>query len=281
VSGRHPPDGAPPLGRSELLRDLRVLGVREGAVVMVHTSMRSLGWVVGGPDTVVAALLAVVGSEGTVMAYAGWDQDPYHLERWPPVVRDAAIREQPPFDPDVSEANREHGRIPERMRTWPGAVRGPHPEASVVAIGRRAHWIARPHPDDDPYGAGTPLARLVEASGQVLVLGAPLSTLTLLHHAEAIAPIEDKRRVTYTMPVSDRDQIVWRTYHDINTSEGAYAYDKFAGDTDPFEWIARDALSSGVGVSGVVGMSTSYVFPASGLVDFAVAWLVERFGDFE
>jgi aminoglycoside 3-N-acetyltransferase len=166
------------------------------------------------------------------------------------------------------------------MRTWPGAVRGPHPEASVVAIGRLAHWIARPHPDDDPYGAGTPLARLVEAGGQVLALGAPLSSITLLHHAEAIAPIDDKRRVTYTMPVMDRDRIVWRTYHDIDTSEGAFAYD-VASETDPFESIARAALSSGIGVSGAVGMSTSYVFPARGLVEFTVAWLVERFGDGE
>ena len=49
------------------------------------------------------------------------------------------------------------------------------------------------HPDDDGYGARSPFARLVEADGQVLMLGAPLDTVTLLHHAEAVARGADKR----------------------------------------------------------------------------------------
>ncbi|HEY6568256.1 MAG TPA: aminoglycoside 3-N-acetyltransferase [Actinomycetota bacterium] len=278
MSGRQPSESPPPVTRSQLEGGLRDLGVSAASVVMVHTSMRALGWIAGGPETVVRALLSVLGPEGTLMAYAGWDQDPYHLEQWPASVRDAARRELPPFDPTLSEANRDHGRVPERMRTWPGAVRGPHPEASMVAIGRDAAALVAPHPDDDPYGAGTPLERLVAIDGSVLLLGAPLDAVTLLHHAEAIAPIEDKRRTVYDMPMLVDGATVWRTFHDIDTSDGAFDYARLGLAVDPFEQIVQDALEAGIGRSGVVGAATSVLLPARALTDFAVAWLVERFG---
>jgi aminoglycoside 3-N-acetyltransferase len=278
MSGRIPVDELPLITKTVLVEDLAALGVARGGAVMVHTSMRALGWIVGGPDTVVASLLQVVGETGTIIAYAGWDQDPYHLGAWPASIREAARREFPPFDPAVSEASRDHGRIPERMRTWPGSVRGPHPEASMVAIGKDAGWLVRPHPDDDPYGAGTPLARLVEIDGSVLMLGAPLGTVTLLHHAETIAPIAEKRRTTYEMPIIDDGRTLWRTYHDIDTSDGAFDYPSLGLGVDPFERIVHDALDVGIGVAGSVGASRSVLLPAGPLVEFAVAWLVERFG---
>jgi aminoglycoside 3-N-acetyltransferase len=244
---------------------------------MVHTRMRALGWVIGGPDAVVAALLETVGSDGTIMAYAGWDQDPYHLPEWPSAVAEAALAELPAFDPAVSEANRDHGRIPERMRTWPGAVRGSHPEASMVAIGTKAAWLVHPHPFDDPHAEGTPFSRLREAGGAVLLLGAPLEAITLLHHAEALAESPRKRRATYRMPIIVEGATVWRTFHDIDTAEGAFAYETVV-EGDAFEAIALDALRAGVGVEGPVGASTSYLFDAERLTRFAIAWLEARFG---
>ena len=75
----------------------------------------------------------------------------------------------------------------------------------MVAVGRLADWLTATHPLDDSFGPGTPFARLVEASGWVLVLGAPLRSLTLLHHAEAIARVPDKRRWSYTLPFATAD----------------------------------------------------------------------------
>ena len=279
MSGRHPSPGSRPVTRSLLANDLRTLGVRLGSVVMVHTRMRALGWVIGGPDTVVLALLDAVGPHGTIMAYAGWDQDPYHLPEWPSDVAAAAHAELPAFDPAVSEANREHGRIPERIRTWPGAVRGSHPEASMVALGPRASWLVEPHPSDEPHAEGTPFTRLREADGDVLMLGAPLGTMTLLHHAEAMADISVKRRVRYRMPIlGDRREVVWRTFSDIDTSNGAFEYDGVI-DGDPFEAIAFGALADGVGRQGSVAAATASLFPADELVTFAVKWLEDRFAD--
>src|SRR5687768_6881337 len=192
---------------------------------MVHTRMSALGWVVGGSGTVVAALLEALGPRGTLLAYASWEEHVYHAGEWPAEHRAAYLAEPPVFEPATAEAARDHGRLPERVRTWPGARRSVHPEASVAAVGARADWLTRDHPQDDGYGADSPFGRLAAAGGQVLMLGAPLDTLSILHHAEAIARVPGKRRVTFTIPVAEPDgRVVERTYTDIDTSKGAFDY---------------------------------------------------------
>jgi aminoglycoside 3-N-acetyltransferase len=264
--------------RSRLVADLRRLGLRAHGVTMVHTRMSAIGWVVGGSETVVRALLDVLGPEGTLTAYASWEEHTYRLAERTPSQRDAYQEEPPVFDLATSEAVREHGRIPERVRTWPGAERSAHPEASVVAVGSRARWLTDPHPDEDAYGSDSPFARLVEAGGQVLLLGAPLETITLLHHAEAIAEVPRKRLVTYRVAMAEDDRAVERTFTDIDTSAGAFPYEALGLDDDPFAVIARDALEAGIGVRGLVGSAESHLFPAPELTSFAVSWIEERFG---
>jgi aminoglycoside 3-N-acetyltransferase len=239
---------------------------------MTHTRMSAIGWVIGGSETVVRGLLDALGPNGTLAAYASWEEHVYHASDWPEEHRDAYLAEPPVFDPATAEAVREHGRIPERVRTWPGARRSGHPEADVVAIGARAEWLTRPHPADDAYGPDSPFARV----GQVLLLGAPLETITLLHHAEALARAP-KRRVTYRIPVVEDGRVTERTYTDIDTSGAAYPYDTLGLDEDEFAVIARQALTAGIGVRGRVGQAESHVFPARELTSFAVRWLEERF----
>lgn len=264
--------------RSALTAGLHELGVRPGAILMVHTRMSALGWVVGGTETVVRSLLDAVGPEGTLMAYAAWDDHVFDAGDWPDEHRDAYVSEPPVFDPATAAAHQENGRIPERVRTWPGAVGSLHPEARVVAVGARAAWLTADHPSDDAYGAGTPFARLVQARGQVLMLGAPLDTTTLLHHAEAIARAPEKRRVTYRVPVLDDGVVTERTYHDIDTGEGAFPYEQLGLDEDAFAVIAGAALAARIGLRGRVGEATCHLFPADDLSSFAVAWMEERFG---
>ncbi len=281
--------GLPPITRSRLVNDLAALGVAAGDVLMVHARLSAIGWVVGGSGTVVRALLDAIGPDGTLMAYAGWEDDTYDLEDLPPTWQAAYRTELPPFDRRTSEGVKENGALPERIRTWPGAERSRQPEASIVALGAKAAWITADHPWDEPYGAGSPLAKLVASDGKVLMLGAPLDTITLLHHAESTAKVADKRRIRYQMPILEDDgTVTWRTIHDINTSIGAFPYESVAdeiaatpgmqpGDAE-FAAIARQALAAGIGVSGRVGTGQSYLFPAAPLHAFAERWLEQRFG---
>ncbi len=245
---------------------------------MVHTSLSSLGFVVGGADTVVTALLQLLGPAGTLLAMTGWEHDAYDFDEWSR-ARQAAYRSDPPaFDPEVSEAQADYGRLPERIRTWPGARNSTHPECRFTAIGKRAEWITADQPTNHPYGAGSPLAKLVEAGGSVLMLGAPLETLTLLHHAEEIARVADKKIVRYSCPVKTSSGIEWIDIEDIDTSIGAFRYSDVVGKRDAFEVIAEETLAAGIGKSGPVGESTSHLFPSGDLTSFAVKWMEEHFG---
>ncbi len=256
------------------------LGLEPGGTAMVHCRMSALGHVAGGAETVVRALLDALGPDGTLVAYTGWqDEPPDDLDALDDETRRTYLDEHPAYDPRVALSRRDHGRVPEALRTWPGARHSGHPEAGVAAVGPLAEALTAEHPYDDAYGAGTPYARLVALGGQVAVLGAPLDTVTLVHHAEAVAEVPGKRRVSYAMPVivGNPGERLWRTFSDIDTSDGAFPYERVLGEEDYIEYIARSALAAGAGRSGAVGEGTAYLFDARRLVEHAVSWIEQHF----
>jgi aminoglycoside 3-N-acetyltransferase len=266
---------APPvITRSQLTHDLRQLGVRPGAVLMLHASVRAVGRVVGGPDVVLQALLDVLGPAGTLMMYVGWEEAVYDFAAWPEEKQRAYLEECLPFDPATSRAYRKWSILTEYLRTWPGARRSNHPEASVAAVGAQADWITADHPHQYGYGRGSPLEKLCQAGGQVLLLGALLDTLTVLHYAEHIADVPDKRIARYKMPILRDGQRVWADFEEFNTSDGIVDWEG----EDYFITIAGEFLTSGQGRSGLVGAAQSHLFDAATLVHFGVAWMERNFG---
>jgi aminoglycoside 3-N-acetyltransferase len=253
-----------PVTRSRLARDLRQLGLQPG-IAMVHASISSLGWVVGGSQAVVAALLDCLGPDGTLCAQASWEDIPFGLAGWPPEWRAAYEAELPPFDPALSAAAPYEGRLAERIRTWPGARRSASPGTGIAAIGACAAELTASHRLDDSFGAGTPYARLVAAGAQIVLLGAPLRTISLLHHAEAIARAP-RRTTAYRLPIADRG---WVEIHEIDVWAGVFP------DT-PLDAIAGAALDNGIGRRGRVGEAVAHLFPAAALTRFAVTWLERR-----
>jgi aminoglycoside 3-N-acetyltransferase len=267
-----------PLTRSRLAAQLRELGVRTGGVLMVHVRLSAFGWVAGGMDTVVHALRDTVGPDGTLLAFCGWEDSPYHVSSWPAGWQQA-YDEIPVFDPAVSAARRDFGWFPERLRTWPGALRSGHPEVSFTAWGPQAAWLLEGQQDQDPWGADSPLARLVAAGGQVLLLGAPLQRLTLCHHAEALARVADKRYRDYRMPVQTTTGVEWRKYRTLDTFYGVLPYYER---TDlkvesPAGTMAEQAVAAGAGHAGPVGIGSAWLFDADATVRAVVGWLEARF----
>ncbi|MEU5115883.1 aminoglycoside 3-N-acetyltransferase [Streptomyces longwoodensis] len=267
-----------PVTRSRISRDLTALGLGDGDVVMFHTRMSAIGYVAGGPQTVIGALQDVVGTRGTLMVTCGWnDAPPYDFVTWPQDWQDALRAEHPAYDPILSEADHNNGRLPEALRRWPGAVRSRHPDASFAALGAAAAELMAGHPWDDPHGPGSPLARLTAHRGRVLLLGAPLDTMTLLHHAEALAEAPGKRSVEYEQPLLERGRRVWRRFHDIDSEDGAFDYSAVVPEgAEPFEVIARDMLAAGIGRRGSVGAAESHLFEAPDVVEFATGWIEDR-----
>jgi aminoglycoside 3-N-acetyltransferase len=263
----------PPVTKSMLVNDLRRLGVTVGDTIMLHASVKAIGWVVGGPDIVIQSLLDVLGSAGTLMMYVGWEDSPYKLAEWPQDLQRAYLKECPAFAPASSRANRKWSILTEYLRTWQGAFRSGNPEASCAAVGAQAKWLTENHPLQYGYGPGSPLAKLCETKGKVLLLGAPFSSITLLHYAEHICSVPGKRVVRYKMPLLIEGKRVWVDIEEFDTCGGI-----LPGAEQYFEAIPREYLSSGNGHSGMVGKAQSYLFYASDLVSFAVRWLESKYG---
>ncbi len=259
-----------PHTRSTLRAGLAELGIVAGQTLMLHASARAAGAVMGGPNTIVQALLDVLTPDGTLMMYVGWQDIPDFLHELDAPEAEYYRQHHPPFDPATARAVRDHGILAECVRTWPGARRSLNPEASMVAIGARAEWLTRDHPPDFGYGPGSPLAKLIEARGQVLLLGAPLDTVTLLHHAENRARIRRKAQVRYEIPVTRDGRVVWIAVEDFDTGDPLDDY--------TLEQIARASLDAGGGRSGTIGDAQSHLFDAFELNAFAIAWLEARFG---
>ncbi|MET3928043.1 aminoglycoside 3-N-acetyltransferase [Devosia sp. 2618] len=251
--------------RSQLAGHLSALGLERGDAVLVHAGLRAVGPILGGPDVLIGALGDVVGSQGTILGYCDWQVDASA-----PELR----AETPPFDPRTSRAIRDNGAFPELLRTTPGARRSASPGASCAALGERAEWFTADHALDYGYGPQSPFGKLVAAHGKTLMLGAPLDTMTLLHHAEHLADIPDKRVLRYEAPILVDGQTVWRWFEEFNTGEPVVD----GLDDDYFEEVVEDFLTTGQGRRGLIGHAPSVLVDAPAVVDFAVRWLERRFG---
>ena len=164
--------------RSELRDGLRALGLSSGSKVMVHSALCSFGYLEGGAQTLIEVLQDAVGVDGLiVMATFTYGREPYH--------------------PRITPA--QTGRVPEVFRQMPAVLRSMHPTHSVAAWGRRAAWLVAGHDVEAPFGPGTPLHRLVEAGGHVLLIGVTHVANSMIHVAQELAQV----------PYLDRPKQVW------------------------------------------------------------------------
>lgn len=169
--------------RDRMARDLLALGVRPGGELLMHASLSSLGYVPGGAETVIQALLQALGSEGTLLL---------------PGLSYEIV--EPLFD--VRHTPVCVGAIPEHFRTREGTIRSLHPTHSVCAAGPRADELTRDHwQDASPVGAHSPFRRMRDVGGQLLFLGCGTRPNTSMHGVEELVepPYLFGPPVTYTL----------------------------------------------------------------------------------
>jgi aminoglycoside 3-N-acetyltransferase len=256
--------------RRRITDDLLALGVSPGDLIMSHESVRSVGWVVGGPEEVGHAILDAIGPGGTWMKYVSSEDTPYELAIWPPEVQRAYRESFPPFDPQRTRAHRKWGILTEYLRTWPGAMRSNHPEGSFAAVGPLASALTSDHPLQDGLGPGSPLEKFLLHNGKVLLLGSPLSDVTVLHYAEYQADVPNKRRVHYEARMLDASgQGVWMNVTELDSSNGIAPYEG----GDYFEAIVTEFRDRGLGSTGKVGHSSACLFDGRALCAFGKEWM--------
>lgn len=153
----------------ELHAQLTRLGVREGGVLLVHTSFRAVRPVEDGPVGLIRALRGSLGVSGTIVM---------------PTMTDG----ESVFDPR-STPTTDMGIVAETFWRRPGVIRSTHPGGSFAAEGPEAIRICAEQPLSPPHGPVSPPGRVLDLGGQVLLLGVHHSESTMLHVAEAIAAV--------------------------------------------------------------------------------------------
>jgi aminoglycoside 3-N-acetyltransferase len=163
------PAGKTRVAQADLVAGLRTIGVGRGQLLHVHSSLSRLGYVVGGADTVVDALLEVVGPEGTVMV--------------PTFNHGAAAIYDPRETPSTN------GAITEALRLRPDAHRSMHPTHPYAAIGRHAEELVAGHLEVETFDRRSPLGKLADLGGYVLLLGVGMRANTAAHIGESMARV--------------------------------------------------------------------------------------------
>lgn len=162
--------------KSDIARAVKELGITQGDIVLVHSSMKSMGYVEGGPDTVIDAFLEVLGDEGTLVmptliqtdfanAYRDW-----HLDR----------------PSDV-------GLLTEVFRKRHNAKRSDQATHSVAAIGKDAIEITKEHTAFGPrfgtfgsyaFSYSSPWQKMYDKRAKVVFVGVSTRYHTFRHFAE-------------------------------------------------------------------------------------------------
>ncbi|WP_100486394.1 aminoglycoside N(3)-acetyltransferase [Sporolactobacillus pectinivorans] len=252
--------------RSTMVRDLRQLGLKEGMTVIVHTSMSRIGWICGGPVAVIEALQEVLTPAGTLImpAHSADVSDPIDWEN-PPVPKkwmQAIYQEMPPFDPERTPTLG-MGRVAETFRKFPGVRRSSHPIYSFAAWGAACDQIVDGHVLDDGLGQDSPLAKIYQLNGWVLLLGVSYGNNTSMHLGECCS--KKLKMITRQSPILLNGQRRWVSYRDWDYHEERFSQIGHAFETDP-----RETKNLQI---GKIGQADSLFMSQRAIVDFTANFL--------
>ncbi len=254
------------LSKSDLIEQLHNLGVEEGMTLEVHSSLKSLGYVIGGGQAVVDALMDAVSYSGTLVMtiQSSENSEPAYWSR-PPVDRKLwkKIRDNTPaFNPDSSEY-RNMGEVAENLNRRPGAYRSSHPAQAFVTYGKYAKLIAHNQSLNFGLGEQSPLATLYELPSYILLIGVDYDKATGMHLGEIrsnVRPI-----ILQGGAIEENGYRKWVQYLD---------YDM---DSQEFIEIGKAMEKSGLVKQGKVGKADCRLMKFAEVVDFTCEYLKKKY----
>jgi aminoglycoside 3-N-acetyltransferase len=251
--------------KKSLITDFRNLGIKKGITLLVHSSLKSLGWIEGGADTVILSLKEVLSAEGTLIMPTHssalsepsyWKNPPAPEEDWPEIRETMSV-----FDP-CSTLTRNMGIIPENFRKYSEVTRSNHPQVSFAAWGYHTNKITDNHSLSYGLGEGSPLARIYDLNGWVLLLGVGHECNTSLHLAEHRSAYPSKKSFKEGAPLFQNGQREWVEFDELELDE------------EDFIKIGQDfEKETGLIYHGNVRSSKALLMPQKPLVDYAVTWI--------
>lgn len=254
------------LTTKSLITDFKNAGLFAGQTIIVHTSMKALGgYIIGGEQAVVDALMAVLTEEGTLIMPshssdntdpATWYVSPLPADQW-----DIIRQEMPAYRPESSPTNR-MGRINECFRNYADVIRSAHPAFSFAGWGKNSAFIIENQALNNSVAEQSPIGRIYDLDGYVCLLGVGYKSCTSLHLADYRARWEGKVPEYNASAMLVDGKREWVTYYDEAIA------------SDDFEQLGKDfeANTKDVKIS-TIGKATVRVMRQRALVDYATRWM--------
>ncbi|MCK5759394.1 MAG: AAC(3) family N-acetyltransferase [Clostridiales bacterium] len=247
---------------ASLYKELIDLGIKKGDILLVHSSLSSIGWICGGPQALIETLLKSVGKNGTLVmpAHSGDWSNP---EKWsnPPVPKDwvpIIQKNMPAFDKALTPT-RGIGRTAELFRTLKDTLRSDHPLVSFAANGKYAEEITSNHPLNSQFGMNSPLGSMYKLNAKVLLLGVGYDSCTSFHLSEVLTEKMAKEKYGTSKLVDGVREWVW--------------FEDYESDSDDFDKIGNKFEEISKVNSGKIGNADCTLFSMKDGVDFATTWL--------
>jgi aminoglycoside N3'-acetyltransferase len=227
------------LESTDIVAGLQEMGLSQGDLVEVHSSLSSLGWVEGGAETVIRALIEVVGESGTIVMSA------YNVSPALPVTEEEQARgigwKVRLLDPDSVEP------------TGMGVVSDTFRRRTDVVCGTGVHRTCAWGRDAAQHAEG--YENLVEADGWVLLVGVDIYRCSSLHVAERV-PIPEAITAHFRIP----DEIL----RDYPEDQWGIGYGGVPG--DPWGTAWREAQERGLIRTMTIGQAECHLFKAKEMV---------------
>ncbi|MGH4122841.1 MAG: aminoglycoside N(3)-acetyltransferase [Clostridium sp.] len=243
--------------------DLLNLGIKSCDILLVHSSLSSIGWVCGAAQAVVVALKQAINENGTLVmpAHSGSISDPADWEN-PPVPKEwlqQIYDSMPAFDVNLTQT-RGMGSIAELFRTLPQIYRSNHPQVSFAAQGKFAMDITKDHKLTPQFGMESPIGKMYDLNAKVLLLGVGYDSCTCFHLAESLNEKMPTRKMGAA--IIENNKRIWKWFEDFDYNSD-----------DDFEKIGMAFEATNSVVLGKVGNAECKLFNMKTGVDFAKGWL--------
>lgn len=246
--------------KETLKEQLTALGITSGDSLLVHSSLKSMGWIAGGAQAVVEALMETITAKGTLIMPAqstdnsepSYWMNPPIPENWHQPLREGL----PAFDPHLT-AMRGMGKIPETLHRHPETIRSPHPSHSFIAWGKHAaEWMSE-QPIDNSFGPGSPVGKMMESDVKILLIGTGFDSCTALHYAEFVQ--ENRSTSPQGAAVMKDGKRQWIEFDCVDM------------DADRFPELVKEY--PGEITTGILGQAEVKLVAMRPLVEFGIEWV--------
>ncbi len=201
---------------------LRNIGIQNGDVLEVHASMKSIGFILGGANALLDAILETIGFEGTLVmsAHSAENSEPAYFENPPvDVLLFNKIRDNTPSFKGKYDDLSGMGQLAIALQKRPSVYFSNHPQVSMMAHGKHAKWITQSHPLNDMFGLKSPIAKMVELKTKVILIGVEYNSCTGMHLGEYLSQkrpiiIQGSRMIT-----GSKEEWVKFLSHDFDSSD--------------------------------------------------------------